>query len=66
VTDTPPRYYTAEEVAARLRLSRMTIYRMSRRHELPGAVWTGNTLRIHVETFEAWEQARIDATLAAS
>jgi len=50
-----PEYYTVAEIARRLRVSKMTIYRMIERGELPGTVrFGGRTCRVHATTFDLW------------
>lgn len=48
-----PEYYTVAEVAARLRISKMTVYRLAHAGRLPGAIVIGNrTIRVHAVTFD--------------
>jgi excisionase family DNA binding protein len=49
-----PEYYTVKEAAARLRVSKMTIYRMVDWGELPGAIRIGRTIRITAVPFDLW------------
>lgn len=49
-----PEYYTVKEAAARLRVSKMTIYRMVEWGELPGAIRIGRTIRITAVEFDLW------------
>ena len=48
---------TVTEVAALLRVSEQTVYRMARAHELPGAARVGNSWR--------FDPRRLDAALFA-
>ncbi|MBO2459387.1 helix-turn-helix transcriptional regulator [Actinomadura violacea] len=51
----PSDYYTAREVADRMGVSKMTIYRMARSGDLPGAIPFGPRLiRIHKVTFDLY------------
>lgn len=51
----PADYYTAREVADRMGVSKMTIYRMVHTGEIPGAIPFGRRLvRIHKVTFDLW------------
>lgn len=49
----PPTYLTVTEVAAELRVSRMTIYRMLEAGDLPG-VRIGRSLRVSREGLSAY------------
>lgn len=52
-TPQTPEYYTIAEIAARLRVSKMTVYRMANAGELPGAIRVGaRTFRVHAVTFD--------------
>lgn len=50
----PADYYSAREVASRMGVSKMTIYRMVHRGELPGAIFFGHIIRIHKVTFDLY------------
>jgi excisionase family DNA binding protein len=51
----PADYYTTKEVADRMGVSKMTIYRMVNTGQLPGAVRFGRSLvRVHKITFDLW------------
>lgn len=51
----PSDYYTARQVADRMGVSKMTIYRMAHLGQLPGAIPFGPRLiRIHKVTFDLW------------
>lgn len=50
-----PEYYTIAEVAQRLRVSKMTCYRMANLDQLPGVVRFGPRLfRVRATTFDLW------------
>lgn len=48
-------FYTIAEIAARLVVGKMTVYRMAEADEIPGVVrFTPRLFRIHAATFDAW------------
>jgi len=49
----PPRYLTVAEVAARLRVSTMTVYRQIQAGELP-AVRVGKSYRLRADDVDEW------------
>lgn len=49
-----PEYYTVAEFASKLRVSKMTIYRMVDYGEIPGAIRIGRTIRITKKPADAW------------
>ena len=50
-----PEWYTVAEVAERMRVSKMSIYRMCNRGDLPGAMRFGSrTFRIKSVVFDLW------------
>lgn len=66
-TTPPAEYYTVAEVAARLRCSKMTVYRMTETGELPGAMRLGpKMVRVHIRTFDAWLAGQHSGTESAS
>ena len=53
---TEPEYLTVEEIAARLRLSRMTVYRLIRSGELPASMF-GRSMRVKAVDLAAYIEA---------
>ncbi len=52
---TKAEFYTVAELAVRLSVGRMTIYRMTEAGEIPGAIRLGARIcRFHAATFDAW------------
>lgn len=50
-----PEFYTVAELATRLAVGKMTIYRMVEGKEIPGAIRvTPRVFRVHAATFDAW------------
>lgn len=57
----PAEYYTVAEIAARLGVSKMTVYRMIHTREIPGAIPFGPRIfRVHKVTFDLWLAERQD------
>lgn len=56
--DTPSPYLTVHQVAQHLQVSKMTVYRMVDRGELP-TLAVGKSYRIPREEFEAWKRANL-------
>jgi excisionase family DNA binding protein len=50
-----PQYVTVDEIAAELRLSRMTVYRMIHKGELPAARVGGRNFRVRTSDYDAYK-----------
>lgn len=52
-------YYTVEEVAAHLRMAKMSVYRMLHRGDIPSIRFGGRMYRIPAADFDAWEAEQL-------
>lgn len=61
----PAEYYKVAEIAQRLGVSKMTVYRMIHNGEIPGAIPFGPRIfRVHKVTFDLWLAERQEEAAA--
>lgn len=59
-------YVTVAEIAAQMRLSKMTVYRLVHSGEIPGAIHAGRSIRIPRTSVTEWRKNNTAVTIPAA